>query len=92
MVRTLRFHCQGCRFDPGRGTKVLQAMRCGQKKKRKEIFLREPKERWRRESRREEGRKAYDDVCLAEASHPDPLLGFWFTQATYILTTVSGTQ
>ena len=39
VVRTPRFHCQGCRFDPGRGTKVLQAMRCGQKKKKEGNFF-----------------------------------------------------
>ena len=33
-VRTLCFHCWGPRFDPGRGTKILQAVLRGQKKKR----------------------------------------------------------
>ena len=32
MVRTLRFHCRGQGSVPGRGTKILQAARHGQKK------------------------------------------------------------
>ena len=34
MVRTLSFHCQGLGLIRCRGTKILQATRCGQK-----IFL-----------------------------------------------------
>ena len=32
VVRTLRFHCRGQGSVPGRGTKILQAARHGQKK------------------------------------------------------------
>ena len=31
VVRTLGFHCQGPRPVPGQGTKILQALRHGQK-------------------------------------------------------------
>ena len=35
VIRTLHFHCQGPRFIPGQGTKILQATLHGQKKKKK---------------------------------------------------------
>ena len=33
MVRTQLFHCLGQDSIPGRGTKILQALQCGQKAK-----------------------------------------------------------
>ena len=33
-VRTRRFHCGGLGSIPGRGTKILQAVQCGQKNKK----------------------------------------------------------
>ena len=38
MVRTLHFHCQGAGWTPGQGTKISQAVPCGQKKKKKKPF------------------------------------------------------
>ena len=35
MVRTPNFHCQGCRFHPGWGTKILHQ----KKKKKKELRI-----------------------------------------------------
>ena len=35
MVRTWHFQCRGPGSIPGRGTKILQAVWCGQKKKKK---------------------------------------------------------
>ena len=31
---TLHSHCEGCGFNSGRGTKILQATWCGQKKRK----------------------------------------------------------
>ena len=34
VVRTLRFHCRGCGFNPSQGTKIPQAAWCSQKQKK----------------------------------------------------------
>ena len=39
VVRTWRFHCQGPSSVPGRRTKIPQASRCSQKKKKKKIVF-----------------------------------------------------
>ena len=41
MVRTLNFHCQGCRFHPGWGTKILRQKKRKEKKKLR-ISYRDP--------------------------------------------------
>ena len=48
MVRTRRFYCRGLGSIPGRGTKILQAARCGQKHKINKFFLKELSALWRR--------------------------------------------
>ena len=39
VIRTLRFHCWGWRFNPCRGIKIPQAMKYGKKKKKSMVKL-----------------------------------------------------